>query len=178
MKIYTIGHSAQPFDRFLNLLRYSEVRLLVDVRSVPHSRYHPQYRKTALEKGLAEAGLGYLFLGEQLGGRPQDPVCYPGGKLPPAASSPWPRPDYNRVMQQSWFGHGIQRLLAAAADQTTAMMCSEEDPLDCHRHQLIAAYLHFHYPEIEVWHIHGSGLVSSAAASLDERNQGDQLSLL
>jgi len=178
MKLYTIGHSAHLLERVINLLRLHEVRMLVDVRTAPHSRYHPQYRKSALEQGLAEAGIGYLFLGEQLGGRPKDPACFPFGELPKEDSLPWPRPDYNLVMQRPWFLQGIQRLLAVAAQQPTAIMCSEEDPANCHRHLLIATYLQFHYPEVDVFHIHGSGLLSEAAAMLDQHNQGDQLALL
>jgi len=60
-------------------------------------------------------------------------------------------------MQREWFVRGIERLIEMAYEQTTVIMCSEEDPAHCHRHHLIAKYLLAEYPEIIVRHIRGDG---------------------
>ncbi len=161
MELYTIGHSAHPIVDFLGLLRLHQVRQVVDVRSIPASRFHPQYIKKRLEASLAEAGIGYVYLGDALGGRPGDPALYPQGKhrVPPDR---FPRPDYTLVMQRPDFRQGIERLLGLAAAELTAILCSEEDPARCHRHLLIAAYLAVQAPEVRVWHIRGNGALEGA----------------
>jgi uncharacterized protein (DUF488 family) len=161
MELYTIGHSAHPIEVFVGLLRLHQVRLVVDVRSIPASRFHPQYGKKRLADSLAEAGLGYTYLGEALGGRPGDPALYPDG-MRRQPGDRFPRPDYTRVAQRPDFLQTIDRLLALAAAERTAILCSEEDPARCHRHLLIAAYLAVHAPEVRVWHIRGSGALEDA----------------
>jgi uncharacterized protein (DUF488 family) len=74
--------------------------------------------------------------------------------------------DYPEVMKRIWFIKGIQRLLELADEQTTAIMCSEEDPALCHRHHLIAKYILHEYPEVNVQHIRGNGIVFGAASLL------------
>ena len=170
MDLYTIGHSAHPIEVFVGLLRLHQVRLVVDVRSIPASRFHPQYGKKRLEESMVEAEMGYAYLGEALGGRPGDPALYPNGmrRLP---GDRFPRPDYARVTQRPDFRQAIERLLALSALERTAILCSEEDPARCHRHLLIAAYLAVHTcpgpqvpgaPEVRVWHIRGSGALEDA----------------
>jgi len=88
--------------------------------------------------------------------------------------------DYPEVMKRPWFTKGIERLLELADEQTTAIMCSEEDPAQCHRHHLIAKYVMREHPEVNVRHIRGDGTVFSAASlrvSVDDV-QAEQPSLL
>ena len=72
-KIFTIGHGGRTLDEIVEQLRDKGVRFVVDVRSQPYSRYQPEFSRDALEKGLAGAGLRYIFMGNQLGGRPRRP---------------------------------------------------------------------------------------------------------
>ncbi|MGD9369599.1 MAG: DUF488 domain-containing protein [Desulfobacteraceae bacterium] len=108
LKLFTIGHSAHPIEKFIELLKLHHIHMLVDVRSVPASRFYPQFRKRALTRTLAEQDIQYVFLGQQLGGRPTDPTCYKDGLLPEKHQKPWPKPDYAKVMQREWFIGGIE----------------------------------------------------------------------
>jgi uncharacterized protein (DUF488 family) len=88
--------------------------------------------------------------------------------------------DYQAVMRQAWFVRGIERLLQLAAEQTTAVMCSEENPAECHRHHLIAKYVLREHPGVDVRHVRGDGnlvAASSILASVDDV-PGAQMPLL
>jgi uncharacterized protein (DUF488 family) len=135
---------------------------LADVRSVPASRFHPQYNRVSLEHSLTDHGIRYMFAGQTLGGRPSDPTVYPDGRLPVRGQANPPRPDYAEMMKRDWFIQGIEQLLQGAAEQPTAIQCSEEDPAHCHREHLIAVYLRKHHPGIEILHIRGSGALQSS----------------
>jgi uncharacterized protein (DUF488 family) len=50
---FTIGHSTHPIDEFAALLMTAEVKLVVDVRTVPRSRTNPQFNRDALPASLA-----------------------------------------------------------------------------------------------------------------------------
>lgn len=127
--MFTIGHSNHAIEHFLELLRRHDVEAVADVRSRPYSRFVPHFSKLHLARVLAEAGIGYLYLGAQLGGKP------PRGE-PSAASA-----DYVSRVRQPEFRAGIEQLLEAARDRRVAMLCRERDPLDCHRLHLICRYV-------------------------------------
>src|SRR4051812_33189400 len=81
--IYTIGHSTRGVDELIALLRESRVDLLVDIRSVPRSRFNPQFNTEALPEPLREAGIAYHHI-KALGGlrhRPKD--------APPSPNTAW-----------------------------------------------------------------------------------------
>jgi uncharacterized protein (DUF488 family) len=128
--IYTVGHSNHPLAHFLKLLQGQGVTLLADVRSTPYSRFNPQFRRDALAAALAEHGIEYLFLGEELGARSKDPSCYDEGRV-----------SYRKLAATDLFRRGIDRLLGAAKTYMVAIMCAEKDPLDCHRTILVAREL-------------------------------------
>ena len=161
LQLYTLGHSAHPLAKFLSLLDQYGIRTLADVRSVPASRFHPQFNRASLERSLTEHGLRYVFAGQALGGRPSDPTVYPDGRLPVKGQSNPPRPDYAEMMKRDCFIQGIEHLLQLAADaeQPTAILCSEEDPAHCHREHLIAAYLRKYHSGTEILHIRGNGVL-------------------
>jgi uncharacterized protein (DUF488 family) len=166
MKLFTIGHSAHSLDKLIRLLDENGVMALVDVRTMPASRYQPQFNKANLELNLPQHFIEYVFAGKYLGGRPSDPTCYKKRVLPLEGADYLHEVDYAEVMKRTWFVKGIQRLLELADEQTTAIMCSEEDPALCHRHHLIAKYILREYPEIIVQHIRGDGTVFGAASLL------------
>jgi len=153
VNLYTIGHSVHPIDKFIDLLKAHGVTRLVDVRSKPYSRFNPQFNKKALQHSLLDNGIEYTYLGDSLGGRPGDPSCYIHGTLPAKSSDYIQLVDYQAVMRRQWFVEGITTLLALAGQQTTCILCSEKDPLRCHRHHLIAVYLLEHNPDFTIWHI-------------------------
>jgi uncharacterized protein (DUF488 family) len=130
-RLLSVGHSNHDWSRLLALLRGAGVTAVADVRSSPYSRRLPEYNRAALEGALRANDVGYAFLGDLLGGRPSDPGLYhPEG---------WA--DYARMRQTAAFRRGLDRLLLGAEDYTVAMLCSEEDPLDCHRGLMITPAL-------------------------------------
>lgn len=135
--VYTIGHSNHPADHFLKLLSRHRIQAVVDVRTSPYSRYTPHFNGKALQSLLPRHGLEYVFAGTVLGGRPSDPVYYKAGVVPEGKGDYLKLVDYPAIARADWFDRGIQRLLHIAQARATAMMCSEEDPLRCHRHHLI-----------------------------------------
>jgi uncharacterized protein (DUF488 family) len=143
--IYSIGHSRHPADDFLALLRAQEIALLVDVRSHPASKWAPQFGKAALAQTLANHAIEYLFLGRELGGRPDGAEYYGSGGAV----------DHDRRAQAPDFKAGIERLVALARERRTAIMCAEEDPARCHRRLLVGPALE--RGGITVVHLRGDG---------------------
>lgn len=129
--LYTIGHGNRKAADFLALLKVYGIEYLVDVRSVPFSRFHPQFNRNTLESFLAQHGIRYVFMGDELGGRPKDVSCYLKGKV-----------DYEILKTKEFFKRGIERLRTAYnKDLNLAIMCSERNPCECHRSKLIAPVL-------------------------------------
>jgi uncharacterized protein (DUF488 family) len=128
-ELYTIGHSNHSIEHFLALLRRHGVETVADVRSRPYSRFVPHFGKERLARFLEEQGLGYLFLGHELGGKLQ--------RDDPAHA----RLDYQARIGEPSFQRGIRTLLDAVAERRVALMCRERDPLDCHRLHLICRHL-------------------------------------
>ncbi|GHO79964.1 hypothetical protein KSD_77350 [Ktedonobacter sp. SOSP1-85] len=79
--IYTIGYGGRSFGQFISLLHKYEIEWLIDVRSQPHSRFNQQFSKQSLEKALHQHHIRYLFIGDTLGGRPNDETCYVDGRV-------------------------------------------------------------------------------------------------
>jgi uncharacterized protein (DUF488 family) len=130
LEVLTIGHSAHPYDRLVELLRAAGVTAVADVRTSPYSRRFPQFNRDALEARLRADGLAYSFLGEELGGRPKDRDCYRDGVA-----------DYERMAAATEFARGLARVIEGARRYRIALMCAEQDPLDCHRCLLVARAL-------------------------------------
>jgi uncharacterized protein (DUF488 family) len=125
--IYTIGHSNHPLERFLALLETHRIALVADVRSYPGSRWVPHFAAKRLRVALAAAGIDYLWLGQALGGKRDDP----------ALLTPDGRPDYAKIAALPDFSGGIAQLEALLLEQRVAMLCAEEDPARCHRKHLV-----------------------------------------
>ncbi|MFL6140667.1 MAG: DUF488 family protein [Labedaea sp.] len=152
--VLTIGHSTHDLPRLLWLIRQHEVTAVADVRSVPVSRFTPQFNRRALARGLHEAGIKYVFLGKELGARTEDPTCYVDGRV-----------QYSRLAQTPEFVRGIERLVKGACTERIAIMCAEGEPLDCHRTVLVARVLTEHGVTID--HIHGDGQIESHASAME-----------
>jgi uncharacterized protein (DUF488 family) len=164
--IYTVGHSNHSAEKLIALLHSAGVTAVVDVRSAPYSKYNPQFNRGSLEEALTQAQISYAYAGKYLGGRPDDPGCYKSGTLPGEDADYLHEVDYPAVMQRDWFLKGIKRLLEIADGACAVVLCSEEDPAQCHRHHLIARYLLTGHPEIGVRHIRGDGTTFSASTIL------------
>lgn len=128
-RIYTIGHSTYPVEYLLKRLLLHKINCVADVRSTPYSKYTPQYNIEELKRALNSKGIYYLFMGEELGARQLDKDLYTKeGYL-----------DFNKFSKTDLFQRGIKRLKdGIAKDFTISLMCTEKDPIDCHRNILVA----------------------------------------
>jgi uncharacterized protein (DUF488 family) len=153
-QLFTIGHSNHKLEHFLENLIKNEIRVLVDVRSIPNSRFSPQFNKKRLSQTLADYGIEYVYMGDVLGGRPQDETVYRSGKVPKTWAQVSKEIDYDKIRQKEWYQEGIEHLLMLAYEAKTVVMCAEEDPDQCHRKHLIAQSL---LEYIGILHIRGDG---------------------
>ena len=128
--IYTVGHSNHPIGNFISLLTDNGITALADVRSQPFSRRCPQFNKQRLAAILAQHGVAYVFVGQELGARSNDDSCYDHGQV-----------QYQRLAATPLFKQGIDRVLTGAEKFRVALMCAEKEPLDCHRTLLVSRAL-------------------------------------
>ncbi len=164
MTICTIGHSNHTLEHFMALLHGAGIQVLVDVRSSPVSAYCPHFDREPLQRALRAAGLQYVFLGAELGGRPEEAEFYdPAGYV-----------SYEKMASSPRFLAGIDRVLETAARRTVALMCGEEDPATCHRHLLVARVLAGR--GVAVQHIRGDGTQQSYQEVVD-RDRSPQMNL-
>jgi uncharacterized protein (DUF488 family) len=129
--VFTIGHSNLDLADFLGALVKHGVKILCDVRSRPASFRFPQFNREPLDAGLASVRIQYEFLGEALGGRPSDPrVYHEDGRV-----------DYPARRRSPDFSNSLDGIVALSRLQILALMCAEEDPLECHRFLMICPAL-------------------------------------
>ena len=112
--IASTGHSSKPIATFLDVLKRHEVEVLVDVRTLPVSRFCSHFNKNALQDTLAKAHIKYLYRGKNLGGR---------------------------GVNVGW-DEAIEELVCLAEDGVrVVVMCSEGDYRKCHRYTTITPAL-------------------------------------
>ena len=153
--VFTIGHSNHSPAAFHSLLQEQGVAAVADVRSAPYSRYAPHFNHDVLKDALENQGISYLFLGGELGGRPADRSCYDDAG----------RVCYDRVAAADFFEDGLRRIIRNADDGRLALLCTEKEPLECHRTLLVAHALTAR--GLAVKHIHANGDLESQAAAMD-----------
>jgi len=165
-RVYTVGHSNHSVEHFIGLLQTHAVQVVVDTRSQPYSKYATQFDHEALKVALQDAGIRYLYLGRELGGRPEGDEFYDeGGHVL-----------YDRVAATCLFQEGLTRLERGIREYKVALLCAEENPAVCHRRLLVGRVLLDH--GIQVEHIRGDGRIETeeeVAAQIDPDR--DQLSL-
>jgi len=128
-KIFTIGHSQHSDDYFLNMLRTHDINYIIDVRSIPFSQHAPNYNKAILNASLISNKIKYAFMGEYFGARPKSVDLYSEkGYL-----------DFNKVKNSKPFLIGVENVLKGIEQgNRIALMCTEKDPIECHRAILVA----------------------------------------
>lgn len=146
--VFTIGHSNHSIERFIELLAEHGIDTVVDVRSMPSSRLHPQFNRGVIKAALAASEIGYVFLGHELGARSNDRSCYEDGKV-----------RYRRLAETDLFRGGLARVVEGSEDHRIAIMCAEREPLDCHRMLLVGRELAAE--GVSVAHIHADGHTES-----------------
>jgi uncharacterized protein (DUF488 family) len=147
--VWTVGHSNHATEKLLALLADERIAFVVDVRSYPYSRVAPQHGREALAALLAAHEIGYLYLGAELGGRPDKPDLYDqdGHAL------------YGPMSEQPDFQAALDRILEGARAHRIALLCSEADPTHCHRRLLVGKMLVEHGVELRHMLPNGNVLV-------------------
>lgn len=130
--IYSIGHGSKDINNFITELQSFKIQYLLDIRSKPFSRWHPQFNKEDLKHSLESSSIKYLYVGDSLGGLPDDKSCYnKNGKVV-----------YDSIKEKDFFKSGLDRLITANKKNiNVAIMCSESKPEECHRSKLIGQEL-------------------------------------
>ena len=163
--IYTIGYGSRSMEEFLGALHAYGIAYLIDIRSSPYSRFKPEFSKGALESTLRSHSIRYVYLGDKLGGQPNDPSCYVEGKVL-----------YGEVAKTDYFRDGLERVVNAYKRQLrVVLMCSEGRPEQCHRSKLVGQALEAQ--GVPVVHIDEDGRLISQSAVVSELT-GGQPSLL
>lgn len=170
LTIFTVGHSNHSLEMFIDLLKSHKIDVLVDVRSKPFSRFSAQFNKEELKNAVQASGIKCVFLGREIGGRPESSEFYDveGFVL------------YSRLAESTLFHEGIDRLIKGIKTYRVAVMCSEENPVNCHRRLLVGRVLAKR--GVSVRHIRGDGTVQDEDELAREEYQSKglhaQLSLL
>ena len=129
--MYTIGHSTHSLDAFIALLQGAGVEAVADVRSTPFSRRLPHFSQGPLHRALSGKGIAYVPLGLELGGRGN----------PHSARDAHGRISYRSIAGSPEFREGLQRVESGSARMRVALLCTEHDPLHCHRGILVSRVL-------------------------------------
>ncbi len=147
--VLTVGHSNHPPEVFVSLLVRHGVDEVIDVRSAPYSRYTPQFNHEGLQRMLDDIGIGYRYMGGELGGRPADRSCYDADG----------RVLYDKVAATDAFEDALRRVTWVADENRVALLCTEKEPLECHRTLLVARALTNGH--VDVAHIQADGSLES-----------------
>jgi uncharacterized protein (DUF488 family) len=150
-RIFTLGHSRHPIERFIGLAKTHGVALIVDVRGRPFSRFNPQFNRERFRAALAGAAIDYAWMGETLSGRPEASDFYGAdGEVLWDKLRGWPP-----------LRDGLADVLRMSRDTTLALVCAEEDPLRCHRRFLLTPPLAT--KGADVVHVRGDGRLEGEA---------------
>ena len=129
--LYSIGHGNKSIETLIEELKHFGINYLIDIRSKPYSKYNPQFNQNELKFSLVQKGITYTFMGDVLGGLPDDTSCYTNGHV-----------DYDKLKEKDFFKNGLKRLITANEKKVkVAIMCSESKPEECHRTKLIGEEL-------------------------------------
>ena len=143
--IYTVGHNSLNFMQFIALIQASNITHIVDIRSIPYSKYAPWSDKSRLAELLRPFKIKYTYLGHKLGGK-----AIQKGQLAHPLSLP----------QQALYDEAIQILLQLSMRGNLSLLCAEGDPAKCHRQHIIAQTLL--ESDIQVLHILKDGTTKAA----------------
>jgi len=150
--LFTIGYSNRPFDEFLTMLRVNRIDILVDVRTIPRSRYRPEFNIDVLPGELGKGGISYINM-KGLGG-----LRKPLGN---SVNSGWSNASFRGFadyMQTGQFRDAILDLQRLAENKRVAIMCAEGNPFSCHRSLIADAML------VRGYHVYEISTVKSLSA--------------
>lgn len=124
MVLFTVGHSTYDLEYFLELIQHYDINCIVDVRSTPYSKYSSQFNLESIKTFLRSNNIVYIYMGKEFGARRSDMKLYAKeGYL-----------DFEKVKEDDDFKLGIRRIEdGLEKGYNIAFMCTEKNPLDCHR---------------------------------------------
>lgn len=159
--IYSIGHGNKKIEDFIAELKSFDIEYLLDIRSKPYSKWNPQFNQAVLELKLKNNGITYVFVGDTLGGLPEDRSCYDyEGKVV-----------YDLIKEKHFFKQGLERLTTANKKGIhLVIMCSETKPEECHRSKLIGQELL--NKDISLKHIVSKERIKSQQVVMNELTKG------
>ena len=158
--IYTIGHGNITAEEFFDNLKRYNIDAIVDIRSKPYSNYVPHFNKEYLKALCNKNNMIYFYLGNLLGGRPDDPSVYKTET----------KVDYNILARKPFFALGLDRLSQSIETYNACLVCSEEQPDNCHRNLLVAPALES--IGVKVNHILPDGSITNSENLLLKNNHG------
>jgi len=130
--LFTIGCSIHKTDDFIDILKNYNINVIADVRSVPFSKYTPQFNQNVIKQNLNNNNIHYLFFGEEFGARRKEKESYTNGIV-----------DFKKVIDLPIFKTGIERIkIGLEKNFNIALLCTEKRPLDCHRFLLVSNTIH------------------------------------
>lgn len=127
--VYTVGYTSFGITKFIDILKFYDIKCVIDVRSVPKSSYYKDYDRENLSVTLKENGILYRNYKEEFGARQDNKEFYNiKGYL-----------DFEVFAKSSQFNEGVKKIKKAQElGYTVCLMCAEKDPVNCHRTILIA----------------------------------------
>lgn len=130
--IFTVGHSNHTIEYFLELLQTHDINCIVDVRSTPASTYNPQFNQSPLSNFLKLNHILYMHFGKEFGARQEEKnILDKNGKV-----------NFEAFRQTAAFLDGVKRIKKGLDKNfKIALMCSESNPMECHRFSMVAVYL-------------------------------------
>lgn len=146
--IFSIGHSNHKIEDLMILLTSNKIEFVVDVRSAPYSKLYPHFNRSSFESYLKNSKIKYLYLGDSIGGRSPMRDDYSNGRV-----------IYKRLAEKEEFKSAIRQIVQISGQHRIVLMCSEKEPLECHRTLLISQ--EFQKIGIIVLHIHSNGRIES-----------------
>lgn len=148
--LYTVGHSQHNVEYFIDMLRKCNINYVLDVRSTPYSQFAENYNREKIKVSLRGANIEYSFMGNFFGARPEDRALYSKeGYL-----------DFEKARNSTKFQSGVNNVIKGIqAGNNITLMCTEKDPMECHRAIMVART--FFERGIEVQHILADGSLQS-----------------
>lgn len=129
-ELFTVGYSPYERESFLSVLKKYKITAVADVRSLPFSQFKPEFNRDQLSEFLKKNEIVYVFLGDVCGAKIEDKSCQVDGRI-----------DYTLVAKKHKFSECLKRIINGMNKFRIALMCSEKDPIMCHRTILICRNL-------------------------------------
>ena len=166
--IFTIGYAGKSLEEFLLCLKANKIHYLLDIRSEPYSKVFPNYNKDDLKAFLSKHNIVYVYYGDYFGARRKENEVYQytfskSGHLQEQVF-------FSEVYKTEMFQLGVEKVLNKINNNwNVCFMCSEKEPVNCHRFWMVAFYFeYFLNPGIKSINIIDSNIFKTSDLILEE----------